>query len=86
MIKDVIKFTGMESFLKSYKYHTDTLPSGSVEETLSKSGIWLKFKKHTQVVNVCAMDEKGIFLMDRFVDWEDLAEYYTFLDGSLCCN
>ena len=43
MIKDTIKFTGMESFLKSYKLHTDALPEGSVEELLTKSGIWIKF-------------------------------------------
>ena len=86
MIKDTINFTGMESFLKSHKFHTDALPEGSVEELLTKSGIWIKFKEHTQVVNVSSMDENGVFLIDRFVDWEDLAEYYTFLDDSPCCD
>ena len=86
MIKDTQIFTGVDEFLKRYKCHTENLSNGSSEEMLSKSGVWLKFKDHSQMVNVCAVDEKGIFLMDRFVNWKDLAEYYVFLDGSPCCG
>ena len=77
-----LEFTCIDEFLKSYKVHSDSLSEDSNEGILAKSGIWLKIKD--QMVNICAIDNKGVFLVDRFLDWKNLAEYYCFLDGTPC--
>ena len=84
MINDVSEFTCAKEFLENYKYHIKDLPKDSNEEILSKFGIWLKFKEPSQIVSVCAIDDKGLFLTDRFVNWKDLAKYHLFLDGTPC--
>lgn len=77
-----LEFTCVNEFLKSYKIHSDNLSEDSNEGIIAKFGIWLKIKD--QMVNICAIDDKGVFLLDRFLDWKDLVKYCYFLDGTPC--
>ena len=79
-----IPFENVTEFLDAYR----NAPGCLNEEDLylSKNGIWLKGKASKAYYMVTKIWDIGVLLVDDSdeITWEELLEYYTFLDGTPC--
>lgn len=80
-----VPFETVTEFLDAYR----SAPGCLNEEAcyLSKNGIWLKGKVSESYCMVTRIGDIGVFIIDDsdgITSWEELLEYYTFLDGSPC--
>lgn len=79
-----IPFENVTEFLDAHR----SAPGCLNEEAsyLSKNGIWLKGKASKAYYMVTKILDIGVLLVDDSdeITWEELLEYYTFLDDSPC--
>ena len=79
-----IPFENVTEFLDAYINAPGCL--NEEDSYLSKNGIWLKGKASKAYYIVNKIWDIGVFIIGDLngTTWEELLEYYTFLDGSPC--
>lgn len=80
-----VPFKNITEFLDAHR----SAPGCLNEEAsyLSKKGIWLTDKASESYYMVTRIGDIGVFIVDDsggIIPWDELLEYYTFLDGTPC--
>ena len=93
-----VPFKSMKEFLERYTEVKEESEFGSFEDSLYRCGMWLK-DKNTETDVYCMVNEiwdSGLVIGDKkmsiigtrvlndTMDWRELFEDYTFLDGTPC--
>ena len=80
-----IPFENVTEFLDAYR-RVERLRLKDENFYLSVRGIWLKGKASKAYYMVIKIWDIGVFIIGDLngTTWEELLEYYTFLDGSPC--
>ena len=79
-----VPFENVTEFLDAYRNAPGCL--NEEDYYLSKNGIWLKGKVSKAYYIAIKIWDIGVFIIGdlKGTTWEELLEYYTFLDGSPC--
>lgn len=79
-----IPFENVTEFLDAHRNAPGCL--NEEDYYLSKNGIWLKGKTSKAYYIATKIWDIGVFIIGdlKGTTWEELLEYYTFLDGSPC--
>ena len=74
-----VPFESPQEFISAYNKASKEVMSDT-ESMLLNSGMWLKWQDH--YVGITYISKKGVNYGVEFLDWDELLDEYTFLDGS----
>lgn len=74
-----VSFESPQEFISAYNKASKEVMSDT-ESMLLNSGMWLKWQDH--YVGITYISKKGVNYGVEFLDWDELLDEYTFLDGS----
>lgn len=83
--KKYVPFETLDEFIESYKKAEERIDYSNAENYIASCGMWLRFNNDV----MCAVTEiwtDGVFIgHDHMkIKWEELFNFYNFLDGSPC--
>lgn len=74
-----VSFESPQEFISAYNKASKEVMSDT-ESMLLNSGMWLKWQDH--YVGITYISKQGVNYGVEFLDWDELLDEYTFLDGS----
>ena len=74
-----VPFESPQEFISAYNKASKEVMSDT-ESMLLNSGMWLKWQDH--YVGITYISKRGVNYGVEFLDWDELLDEYTFLDGS----
>ena len=74
-----VPFESPQEFISAYNKASKEVMSDT-ESMLLNSGMWLKWQDH--YVGITYISKQGVNYGVEFLDWDELLDEYTFLDGS----
>lgn len=74
-----VPFKSPQEFISAYNKASKEVMSDT-ESMLLNSGMWLKWQDH--YVGITYISKQGVNYGVEFLDWDELFDEYTFLDGS----
>ena len=84
--KKYVPFETLDEFIESYKKAEERIDYSNAEDYIASCGMWLRFNNDDVLCAVTEIWTDGVFLgHDHMkIKWEELFNFYTFLDGSPC--
>ena len=84
--KKYVPFETLDEFIESYKKVEERINYSKAEDYIASCGMWLRFNNDDVICAVTEIWADGVFLgHDHMkIKWEELLNFYTFLDGSPC--
>ena len=79
-------FETLDEFIESYKKAEERIDYSNAEDYIASCGMWLRFNNDDVLCAVTEIWTDGVFLgHDHMkIKWEELFNFYTFMDGSPC--
>ena len=84
--KKYVPFETLDEFIESYKKAEERIDYSNIEDYIASCGIWLRFNNDDVMCAVTEIWADGVFLgHDHMkIKWEELLNFYTFIDDSPC--
>ena len=84
--KKYVPFETLDEFIESYKKAEERIDYSNIEHYIASYGMWLRFNNDDVMCAVTEIWADGVFLgHDHMkIKWEELFNFYTFMDGSPC--
>ena len=84
--KKYVPFETLDEFIESYKKAEERIDYSNAEDYIASCGMWLRFNNDDVLCAVTEIWADGVFLgHDHMkIKWEELFNFYTFMDGSPC--
>ena len=84
--KKYVPFETLDEFIESYKKAEERIDYSNAEDYIASCGMWLRFNNDDVICAVTEIWADGVFLgHDHMkIKWEELFNFYTFMDGSPC--
>ena len=84
--KKYVPFETLDEFIESYKKVEERINYSKAEDYIASCGMWLRFNNDDVICAVTEIWADGVFLgHDHMkIKWEELFNFYTFMDGSPC--
>ena len=84
--KKYVPFETLDEFIESYKKAEERIDYSNAEDYIASCGMWLRFNNDDVMCAVTEIWADGVFLgHDHMkIKWEELFNFYTFMDGSPC--
>ena len=81
-----IPFETLDEFIESYKKAEERIDYSNIEDYIASCGMWLRFNNDDVMCAVTEIWADGVFLgHDHMkIKWEELLNFYTFIDDSPC--
>ena len=79
-------FETLDEFIESYKKAEERIDYSNIEHYIASYGMWLRFNNDDVMCAVTEIWADGVFLgHDHMkIKWEELLNFYTFIDDSPC--
>ena len=84
--KKYMPFETLDEFIESYKKAEERIDYSNIEHYIASYGMWLRFNNDDVMCAVTEIWADGVFLgHDHMkIKWEELLNFYTFIDDSPC--
>ena len=84
--KKYVPFETLDEFIESYKKAEKRITYSNTRDYIASCGMWLRFNNDDVLCAVTEIWTDGVFLgHDHMkIKWEELFNFYTFMDGSPC--
>ena len=84
--KKYVPFETLDEFIESYKKAEERIDYSNAEDYIASCGMWLRFNNDDVLCAVTEIWTDGVFLgHDHMkIKWEELFNFYTFMDDSPC--
>ena len=84
--KKYVPFETLDEFIESYKKAEERINYSNAEDYIASYGMWLRFNNDDVICAVTEIWTDGVFLgHDHMkIKWEELLNFYTFIDDSPC--
>ena len=84
--KKYVPFETLDEFIESYKKAEERIDCSNIEGYIASCGMWLRFNNDDVMCAVTEIWADGVFLgHDHMkIKWEELLNFYTFIDDSPC--
>ena len=84
--KKYVPFETLDEFIESYKKAEERIDCSNIEGYIASCGMWLRFNNDDVLCAVTEIWTDGVFLgHDHMkIKWEELFNFYTFMDDSPC--
>ena len=84
--KKYVPFETLDEFIESYKKVEEQINYSKAEDYIASCGMWLRFNNDDVICAVTEIWADGVFLgHDHMkIKWEELLNFYTFIDDSPC--
>ena len=84
--KKYVPFETLDEFIESYKKVEEQINYSKAEDYIASCGMWLRFNNDDVLCAVTEIWTDGVFLgHDHMkIKWEELLNFYTFIDDSPC--
>ena len=84
--KKYVPFETLDEFIESYKKAEERIDYSNAEDYIASCGMWLRFNNDDVMCAVTEIWADGVFLgHDHMkIKWEELLNFYTFIDDSPC--
>ena len=84
--KKYVPFETLDEFIESYKKAEERIDYSNAEDYIASCGMWLRFNNDDVICAVTEIWADGVFLgHDHMkIKWEELFNFYTFMDDSPC--
>ena len=84
--KKYVPFETLDEFIESYKKVEERIDYTNTRKYIASCGMWLRFNNDDVICAVTEIWADGIFLgHDHMkIKWEELFNFYTFMDDSPC--
>ena len=84
--KKYVPFETLDEFIESYKKAEERIDYSNAEDYIASCGMWLRFNNDDVICAVTEIWADGVFLgHDHMkIKWEELLNFYTFIDDSPC--
>ena len=84
--KKYVPFETLDEFIESYKKVEEQINYSKAEDYIASCGMWLRFNNDDVLCAVTEIWTDGVFLgHDHMkIKWEELFNFYTFMDDSPC--
>ena len=84
--KKYVPFETLYEFIESYKKAEERIDYSNIEDYIASCGMWLRFNNDDVMCAVTEIWADGVFLgHDHMkIKWEELLNFYTFIDDSPC--
>ena len=84
--KKYVPFETLDEFIESYKKAEERIDYSNIEHYIASYGMWLRFNNDDVICAVTEIWADGVFLgHDHMkIKWEELFNFYTFMDDSPC--
>ena len=84
--KKYVPFETLDEFIESYKKVEEQINYSKAEDYIASCGMWLKFNNDDVLCAVTEIWTDGVFLGHDHIKikWEELFNFYTFMDDSPC--
>ena len=84
--KKYVPFETLDEFIESYKKAEERIDYSNIEHYIASYGMWLRFNNDDVMCAVTEIWADGVFLgHDHMkIKWEELLNFYTFIDDSPC--
>ena len=84
--KKYVPFETLDEFIESYKKAEERIDYSKAKDYIASCGIWLRFNNDDVLCAVTEIWTDGVFLgHDHMkIKWEELFNFYTFMDDSPC--
>ena len=84
--KKYVPFETLDEFIESYKKAEERITYSNTRDYIASCGMWLRFNNDDVLCAVTEIWTDGVFLgHDHMkIKWEELFNFYTFMDDSLC--
>ena len=81
-----VPFETLDEFIESYKKAEERIDYSNIEHYIASYGMWLRFNNDDVICAVTEIWADGVFLgHDHMkIKWEELFNFYTFMDDSPC--
>ena len=81
-----VPFETLDEFIESYKKVEERIDYTNTREYIASCGMWLRFNNNDVICAVTEIWADGVFLgHDHMkIKWEELFNFYTFMDDSPC--
>ena len=81
-----VPFETLDEFIESYKKAEERIDYSNIEHYIASYGMWLRFNNDDVMCAVTEIWADGVFLgHDHMkIKWEELLNFYTFIDDSPC--
>ena len=81
-----VPFETLDEFIESYKKAEERIDYSNAEDYIASCGMWLRFNNDDVICAVTEIWADGVFLgHDHMkIKWEELFNFYTFIDDSPC--
>ena len=84
--KKYVPFETLDEFIESYKKTEERIDYTNTRDYIASCGMWLRFNNDDVICAVTEIWTDGVFIgHDHMkIKWEELFNFYTFMDGSPC--
>ena len=84
--KKYVPFETLDEFIESYKKSEERITYSNTRDYIASCGMWLRFNNDDVLCAVTEIWTDGVFLgHDHMkIKWEELFNFYTFMDDSPC--
>lgn len=84
--KKYVPFETLDEFIESYKKAEERIDCSNIEGYIASCGMWLRFNNDDVICAVTEIWTDGVFIgHDHMkIKWEELFNFYTFMDDSPC--
>ena len=84
--KKYVPFETLDEFIESYKKTEERIEYTNTRDYLASCGMWLRFNNDDVICAVTEIWTDGVFIgHDHMkIKWEELFNFYTFMDDSPC--
>ena len=84
--KKYVPFETLDEFIESYKKAEERIDYSNAEDYIASCGMWLRFNNDDVICAVTEIWADGVFLGHDHIKikWEELFNFYTFMDDSPC--
>ena len=81
-----VPFETLDEFIESYKKAEERIAYSNTRDYIASCGMWLRFNNDDVLCAVTEIWTDGVFLgHDHMkIKWEELFNFYTFIDDSPC--
>lgn len=81
-----VPFETLDEFIESYKKAEERIAYSNTEDYIASCGMWLRFNNDDVLCAVTEIWTDGVFIgHDHLkIEWKELFNFYTFLDGTPC--
>ena len=84
--KKYVPFETLDEFIESYKKAEERIDYTNTRDYIASCGMWLRFNNDDVICAVTEIWTDGVFIGHDHIKikWEELFNFYTFMNGSPC--